>query len=237
MAPHPAMGLFTPGHYRIPLPFAGFGRSHNAGVRILRLTLACATLAAAAPAARADIFSFIDEQGIAHYSNVPNDARFELMLKSAPQQSEAGARISPMLLAKSAQYDHMIERSAQRTSVDAALLRAVIVVESGFDPRAVSRVGARGLMQLMPATARSYGVSNVFDPAQNIHGGARLLRDLLKRYDNDIELALAAYNAGVEAVTRYGGQIPPFKETRLYVPRVMKVYRALTEQSRDTGNT
>lgn len=237
MPSYPAMGLFTPGHYRIPLPCGALGRSHNADVRILSLTLACASLAAAAPAARADIFSFIDEQGVAHYSNVPNDARYQLMLAAAPEVSVAGAPISPVLLAKSSQYDHLIERSAQRTSVDAALLRAVIVVESGFDPRAVSRVGARGLMQLMPATARSYGVSNAFDPAQNIHGGARLLRDLLKRYANDVELALAAYNAGVEAVARHGGRIPPFKETRLYVPRVMKVYRALTERSRDTGNT
>ncbi len=130
----------------------------------------------------------------------------------------------------------MIERSAQRTPVDAALLRAVIVVESGFDPRRRFPRGRAGVDAIDAGNRPvSYGVSDVFDPAQNIHGGARLLRDLLKRYDNDVELALAAYNAGVAAVTRYGGQIPPFKETKLYVPRVLKVYRALTEQSRDTG--
>lgn len=200
----------------------------------LAVLLVLALVAGAAPTAQADIFSFVDEQGIAHYSNVPNDSRFQLLLAAAPERSEAGAPINPALLAKSARFDEHIERSARYTAVSAALLRAVIVVESGFDPAAVSRAGARGLMQLMPATARSYGVSDVFDPAQNIHGGARLLRDLLKRYANDLELALAAYNAGVAAVERYGGRVPPFRETKLYVPRVLKVYRVLSEKGSTT---
>ena len=114
------------------------------------------------------------------------------------------------------------------------LLRAVIVVESGFNSRAVSKRGAVGLMQLMPATATRFGVSNPYDPKQNVHGGARYLKFLIDRFGQDIRLALAAYNAGEEAVDRNGGQIPPFAETMAYVPRVLKIYRMLTEQPRTT---
>ena len=100
--------------------------------------------------------------------------------------------------------------------------------------RAVSKVGARGLMQLMPATAKKYGVRNVFDPTQNIHAGARLLADLSIRYSNDLELVLAAYNAGEAAVERHGRAIPPFRETRQYVPRVMGIYHSLTAAAKRT---
>ena len=105
------------------------------------------------------------------------------------------------------------------------LLRAVIVVESGFNSRAVSKRGAVGLMQLMPATASRFGVSNPFDPRQNVHAGARYLKFLIDRFGQDVRLALAAYNAGEDAVDRNGGQIPPFSETMAYVPRVLKIYK------------
>jgi soluble lytic murein transglycosylase-like protein len=113
-------------------------------------------------------------------------------------------------------------------------LRAVIVVESGFNSRAVSKRGAVGLMQLMPATARRYGVRNPYDPGENIHAGARYLRDLKQRYGGDLTLVLAAYNAGEKAVEKHGRRIPPFAETRRYVPRVLGVYRTLLGQSRPT---
>jgi len=109
------------------------------------------------------------------------------------------------------------------------LLRAVIVVESGFNPRAVSKKGAVGLMQLMPATARQYGAENAYDPKQNVHAGARYLRSLLDRYGADLKLVLAAYNAGEDAVNRNGGRIPPYKETLAYVPRVLKIYQNLVK--------
>jgi soluble lytic murein transglycosylase-like protein len=118
--------------------------------------------------------------------------------------------------------------------VEPNLLRAVIVVESGFNSRAVSKRGAVGLMQLMPATASQYGVFNRFDARQNVHGGARYLKFLIDRFGHDVRLALAAYNAGEEAVQRNGGQIPPFSETMAYVPRVLKIYKMLTEQPRAT---
>jgi soluble lytic murein transglycosylase-like protein len=181
---------------------------------------------AAAPA-RADIYSFTDEQGITHLTNVPSDARYKVFLRSAPAVSEAGGRISPALLARSVQYDSIIEDASARTSIEPELLRAVIVVESGFDAGAVSPKGARGLMQLMPATARAYGAANAGDPAQNVHAGARYLRYLMDRYGNDMELVLAAYNAGEKAVERYQGQVPPYGETLRYVPKVLRIYREL----------
>jgi soluble lytic murein transglycosylase-like protein len=189
-----------------------------------------ALLAVALPV-RADIYSFTDDNGVTHFTNVPSDARYQVLLKSAPEVSEAGAPISPAMLARSAEYDPIIDKAAELAAVQPELLRAVIVVESGFDPRAVSKAGARGLMQLMPATARAYGVRDANDPSQNVHAGARYLRDLIDRYDNDLELVLAAYNAGETAVERYGGAIPPYRETRRYVPKVLRVYNDLLKLS------
>ena len=137
-----------------------------------------------------------------------------------------------MLLAKAGRYDSIIENAAQSASVEPNLLRAVIVVESGFNSRAVSKRGAVGLMQLMPATASRFGVSNPYDPRQNIHGGAQYLKFLINRFGQNVRLALAAYNAGEEAVDRNGGQIPPFTETMAYVPRVLRIYQMLTAQPR-----
>ncbi len=121
-------------------------------------------------------------------------------------------------------YDHHIDAAATANQVDPALIRAVIAVESGFNPLARSHAGAAGLMQLMPGTAQRYGVKNTFDPAQNIHGGTRYLRDLQSMFGNDLRLVLAAYNAGEEAVLRYGRRIPPFQETIEYVPKVLSYY-------------
>jgi soluble lytic murein transglycosylase-like protein len=117
-------------------------------------------------------------------------------------------------------FEPLIQEHATRQSLRPELVRAVIQVESGFDPRALSPKGAMGLMQLMPATARSLGVNNPWDPAQNIRGGTTYLRRLLDQYEGNEELALAAYNAGSGAVARYGGRVPPYRETRNYVRKV-----------------
>jgi soluble lytic murein transglycosylase-like protein len=122
-------------------------------------------------------------------------------------------------------YDRMVDKIARTYGVESALLHAVISVESRYSPKAVSRTGAVGLMQLMPATAKRYGVTDPLDPLQNLRGGARYLRYLLKKYNNDRNLALAAYNAGEASVAKYGNQIPPYPETTNYVPRVMGYYR------------
>jgi soluble lytic murein transglycosylase-like protein len=120
-------------------------------------------------------------------------------------------------------YDPIIERHSDHFGVDPILVRAVIQVESGFDPKCVSRRGARGLMQLMPETARHYGVSSIFEPEENIRGGVHYLADLLRMFPHDLPRALAAYNAGENAVLKYAG-IPPYNETMTYVKRALTVY-------------
>lgn len=121
-------------------------------------------------------------------------------------------------------FDAVIERYAAQYDVDPTLVRAVIQVESNFNPNCVSNKGARGLMQLMPATARRFGVTNIHDPEQNIHGGVRFLAYLMRLFNDDLPRVLAGYNAGENAVLRYGG-IPPYEETSTYVVRAMTVYR------------
>jgi soluble lytic murein transglycosylase-like protein len=120
-------------------------------------------------------------------------------------------------------FDALIERYASDYNVDPVLVRAVIQVESDFNPQCVSNKGARGLMQLIPETARRYGVRSIFDPAENIRGGVHYLADLMALFNNDVHRALAAYNAGEGAVSRYGG-IPPYEETTTYVRRALTVY-------------
>jgi soluble lytic murein transglycosylase-like protein len=185
--------------------------------------------------AMADIYGFTDANGTTHVSNVPQDGRYTLLLHT-PKDSAAGAQnppapgpasesataaIDPKLRA---QFNSIIDEAARTLNLDPALLNAVITAESGYNPQARSPKGAMGLMQLMPDTASRYGVTDPYDPAQNIWAGARYLRDLLTRFDNNLPLVLAAYNAGENAVAKNGNAIPPYPETRNYVPRVMSFY-------------
>ena len=203
---------------------------------VLKSTFLIATLlAASAAAAHSQIYTYVDADGQRHYTDVPDNNRYRLLILSPRDRTASGDRYDAMLLAKAGRYDSIIERAATAASVEPNLLRAVIVVESGFNSRAVSKRGAMGLMQLMPATATRFGVSNPYDPLQNVHAGARYLKFLIDRFGQDVSLALAAYNAGEDAVDRNGGQIPPFSETMAYVPRVLKIYQMLrNQQPRDT---
>jgi soluble lytic murein transglycosylase-like protein len=176
----------------------------------------------------------VDADGVRHYTDVPDNNLYRLLKLSPDDRTVSGERYDSMLLARAAQYDAIIENAALSAAVEPNLLRAVIVVESGFNSRAVSKRGAVGLMQLMPATASRFGVSNPYDPKQNVHAGARYLKFLMNRFGQNVRLALAAYNAGEDAVERNGGQIPPFTETMAYVPRVLKIYRMLSDQPRAT---
>ena len=195
--------------------------------------IAC-LLMASTVAAHSKIYTYLDADGVRHYTDVPDNNRYRLLVLTPQDRTAAGDRYDTMLLAKAGQYDSIIEKAAISASVEPNLLRAVIVVESGFNARAVSKRGAVGLMQLMPATATRFGVSNPYDPRENVHAGARYLKFLIDRFGQNVRLALAAYNAGEEAVDRNGGQIPPFSETMAYVPRVLKIYQMLREQPRST---
>ena len=202
---------------------------------MLRLAVLIAlSLTVSSVRANAKIYTYLDAQGQRHYTDVPDNNRYRLLVLSPQDRTASGDRYDSQLLAKAAQYDAIIEHAAVSAAVEPNLLRAVIVVESGFNSRAVSKRGAVGLMQLMPATASRYGVLNPYDARQNVHGGARYLKFLIDRFGHDIRLALAAYNAGEEAVDRNGGQIPPYSETMAYVPRVLKIYKMLVEQPRPT---
>jgi soluble lytic murein transglycosylase-like protein len=196
--------------------------------------LIAALLTASSVAASPRIYTYLDAQGMRHYTDIPDDRRYRLLVISPQDRTASGDRYDAQLLARAVQYDSIIEHAAVSSALEANLLRAVIVVESGFNSHAVSKRGAVGLMQLMPATASRYGVSNPYDAQQNVRAGARYLKFLIDRFGQNIRLALAAYNAGEDAVDRNGGQIPPFSETMAYVPRVLKIYQMLVEQSRPT---
>ena len=185
--------------------------------------------AVSAGIAHADIYRYVDAEGVVHFTNVPQDSRFKVYLKEKrkpdPVTETLASEIRYYDEKDRARYAKPIQDAAKATRLEAALIHAVISAESGYNPFARSRKGAAGLMQLMPETAKRYGVKNRLDPAQNISGGARYLRDLIRLFNNDVQLAVAAYNAGENAVVRAGNRIPPYQETMTYVPRVMTYYR------------
>jgi len=177
----------------------------------------------------ADIYCRTADDGSISLTNVPSDTHFSVLIaeRDTPRGRPPGmlpaTKGLPVRINK-AQYENMVEQTARQVGLESALLHAVISVESRYDPRAVSPKGATGLMQLMPATARRYDVADPFDPEQNLQGGARYLRDLMRLFDSDKSLALAAYNAGENAVLRNGNRIPAYRETQDYVPKVLGYY-------------
>lgn len=175
---------------------------------------------------RADIYAFTDDAGVEHFSNMPADRRYALLMRTDTDKPSVAAKArSARRGINGSLYAHEISHAASSLQLESALLHAVIAAESGYNSRAVSGKGAIGLMQLMPGTARRYGAVDPYDPAQNIRAGALYLRDLLALFDNDMRLALAAYNAGENNVIKYGNRIPPFRETTAYVPRVIAFYQ------------
>ncbi|MEO5341754.1 MAG: lytic transglycosylase domain-containing protein [Gammaproteobacteria bacterium SHHR-1] len=203
----------------------------------------------------ADVYKYRDSQGHPHFTDTPmEDPSFRLvwhkaridpqvvvhsergpMVRTVPAQAQAQAQVKPPVFEMSwssqeskenrQRYADLIDQAAKRVKLQPELLHAVVMAESGYNPRAVSDAGAQGLMQLIPATAERYGVQDSFDPKQNVDGGARYLRDLLKMFGFNLNLALAGYNAGENAVIKHGNKIPPYEETQNYVKKVLAYYQ------------
>lgn len=191
---------------------------------------ACAAIALAllctAPPAAADIYKYVDKYGRVILTDKPKNSKYKQLVKTWKGWEERKSQIALRDFEKNRKlHGAMIDRYAREYQLPAAFVHAVVTAESAYDPEAVSRTGAVGLMQLMPDTARRYGVHNRRDPAQNVNGGVHYLRDLLQMFNNNAVLALAAYNAGENAVKRYGNQVPPFAETRTYVDKVLGYYK------------
>jgi soluble lytic murein transglycosylase-like protein len=204
-------------------------------------------LAAAAAPCHADIYAFLDENGVAHFADHPLDERYQLYMKTKPQleitlretpaaepvpepAAAPSGRTVPLQAGK--RYADMIAKVAREQKVEPALLHAVIAVESAYNAQAKSPKGATGLMQLMPDTAKRYGVTDLLNPMENLRAGARYLRDLLGMFNNNLRLVIAAYNAGEGAVIRSGNAVPNYPETRSYVPRVLQHYELYRSHDR-----
>ena len=166
------------------------------------------------PPASADVYRYKDKDGVWHFTNVKKDTRYTLFIRSKDKKPSQYIE----------EYEGIITQATERFNVDPSLIKAVIKAESNFDQMAVSPKGAQGLMQLMPPTADAMEVSNPFNPEENIFGGTRYLSLLLKRFRQDKTLAIAAYNAGPEAVETHGG-VPPFPETESFVAKVLDFHK------------
>ena len=169
----------------------------------------------------AGIYRYVDENGVIHFTNCPRDPKFKLYIRESNDDVGNVGSFSR----DSNQYDPLISEFSKKYQVDFALIKAIIRAESGFNPGAISRKGAKGLMQLMPETASRLNVSNIFSPRENIEGGVRYFKYLLSLFNNDVRLSLAAYNAGENLVGELRS-IPPYRETVDYVRKVLSYYQS-----------
>ena len=180
------------------------------------------TLIAAVSSVQADIYMYIDANGVMHFTNAPTSNEHEYKVYIKERTAVSGDFQS------TDKYDHFISDAAEQTGVDFPLLKAMIKAESDFNPQAVSRKGAMGLMQIMPENFKMLDLKNPFDPWENIKAGARYFQQLYERFDGHLALSLAAYNAGPTVVDRYK-KIPPYQETEEYVRRVLRYYRTFKQ--------
>jgi soluble lytic murein transglycosylase-like protein len=177
----------------------------------------------------AGIYRYVDEKGVVHFTNCPRDSKFTLYLRESREDVGPETRALSVPPSKDpTHYDALIYECSQKYQVDFALIKAMIRTESDFNPFAVSRKGAKGLMQLMPETALRMNVSNVFNPKENIEGGVRYFKYLLSLFNNDLRLSLAAYNAGENLVSELRS-IPPYRETVDYVRKVLNYYQTYNQ--------
>lgn len=171
----------------------------------------------------ADFFQYTDDAGVVHITNVPTSKKYKWMMEERRPTILSPSNPAYRKLSKQ-KFDEMISSTASKYGIDPHLVRAIVKAESDYDEKAVSKKGATGLMQLMPATATRMGVKNIHDPVDNVDGGIRYLSKLLKMFDWQVPLAVAAYNAGENAVVKYGNKVPPYSETQTYVKRVLHYY-------------
>jgi len=174
---------------------------------------------------QADIYKYVDKHGRVILTDKPAHTGYKRLVKTWKGWEEAKLPKNFNWVKNQKKFDPTIRSISKMYKLPPTLVHAVITAESSYNPNAISRAGAVGLMQLMPETAKRFGVSNRRDPKQSIYGGSRYLRHLLKLFKNDLSLALAAYNAGEGAVKKYGNKIPPYKETRNYVNKVIRYYK------------
>ena len=179
-------------------------------------------LTAVVSSVRADIYMYIDENGVMHFTNTPTSNQYDYKIYVKERAAVSGN------FQATDKYDHFISDASKEFGVDSRLLKAMIKAESDFDPRAVSKKGAMGLMQIMPENFKMLNLKNPFDPWENIKAGARYFKKLHERFNGKLALTLAAYNAGPTAVDRYKS-IPPFQETEEYVRRVLRYYRTFQQ--------
>ena len=172
-----------------------------------------------------DIYTYVDKDGVMHFTNVPtsNIIPYSVYIKESSGSRSNSTSSVRSRAGDSSPFQGLITRAAKEHGIAEPLLKAIIKAESNFDPSAVSKKGAKGLMQVMPNNFKALQIRDPFDPEQNIMGGARYFGQLMKRFEGDLRLAIAAYNAGPDAVEQYN-RIPPYKETMNYVKRVMKYY-------------
>lgn len=176
--------------------------------------------------ASADIYRYEDDDGVVHFTDVPTDRRFKLFMRDFKKDQRLRTTFRLGGSARNPEeFASIINQCALEYGVDKSLVQAVIHAESGYNPNAVSSKGATGLMQLMPKTAQGLKVNDCFNPTENIRGGVRYLRFLLDTFKGDVSLALAAYNAGLSKVAKYGG-VPPYNETRTYVAKVLNYQKS-----------
>ena len=180
-------------------------------------------LLASAPSVWADIYHYVDGQGVMHFTNIPTSPRYQVYIKERAPKSWRSYQTK--------RYDHLITGASRRVGISFSLLKALIKTESDFNPLAVSKAGAQGLTQIMPENIKALNIKNPFDPWENIMGGARYLQQLIQRFNGELPLALAAYNAGPNLVERYQ-RIPPFKETEEFVKKVLKYYALFKKEGR-----
>lgn len=173
---------------------------------------------------RADIYKYVDGEGVVHFSNVRPNGNFSLFIKEAPPSPRVRSAVRTAGYDGSCWVGDYVTRYSKSQNMSPALVHAIIKAESDGRRTAVSTKGAMGVMQLMPFTSREMKVNDPFDPIENVEGGIRYLKELLGTFDGNVTHAVAAYNAGPAAVRKYGG-VPPYKETRLYVQRVLGLYR------------